>query len=159
MKDTENEFIKQLHLLNIYKRYIVDRRLEERGIYFGQPPILRVLSERPNATQRQIAEELHISPASIAVSVKRMEKSGMISRQTDVADARRNNLSLTEKGKELNSFAKNTFDSVDEAMLSGFSEEELEYMLKIIKRMNYNVLSVMPENGRRSFKEKEEKNA
>lgn len=120
---------------------------------------MRVLSERPNATQRQIAEELHISPASIAVSVKRMEKSGMISRQTDVADARRNNLSLTEKGKELNSFAKNTFDSVDEAMLSGFSEEELEYMLKIIKRMNYNVLSVMPENGRRSFKEKEEKNA
>lgn len=158
-KDRKKELSDMLHLLGISERYIIDRMLEEKGIYFGQPPILRFLSENPNATQKDIADSLNISPASVAVSVKRMEKSGIISRETDKDDARRNNLSLTEKGTELEQFARQTFNAVDSAKLSGFSEEEISVMLTVIKKMTDNLSALFPENCKRSFnsfKQKEE---
>lgn len=157
MQNRKKELSDTLHRLGISERYIIDRLLEEKGIYFGQPPILRFLSENPNATQKDIADSLNISPASVAVSVKRMEKSGIISRETDKDDARRNNLSLTEKGVELEKFAKQTFDAVDSAKISGFSEEEISFMLAIIKKMTYNLSEHFPESCKRSFKQKEEK--
>lgn len=156
MKDRKKELSDQLHFLNISERYIVDRLLEEKGIYFGQPPILRFLSENPNATQKDIADSLGISPASVAVSVKRMEKSGIISRETDKDDARRNNLLLTEKGVELEKFARQTFDAVDNAKLSALSEEEVLLMLSVIKKMTNNLSLHFSEKIKHSFKQKEE---
>lgn len=155
MEDKKRELCDMLHSVNIGERYIVDRLLEDKGIYFGQPPILCYLSENPNATQKDIADCLGISPASVAVSVKRMEKAGVISRQTDKDDARRNNLSLTKKGRELNEFALQTFAQVDSAKISGLTDEEIKLMLSLIKKMNNNLREAFPEKTKR-FKQKEE---
>ncbi len=154
--EKEKELCDMLHFLNICERRIVDRLLEEKGIYFGQPPILCYLSHNPNATQKEIADSLNISPASVAVSVKRLEKSGLISRETDKADARRNNLSLTEKGAELDSFARQSFSSVDSAKISGLSDDEISFMLSVIKKMTDNLTEHFPEKNKHSFKQKEE---
>lgn len=156
MDDRKKELCDMLHSVNIGERHIVDRLLEDKGIYFGQPPILCYLSKNPNATQKDIADSLGISPASVAVSVKRMEKAGVISRQTDKDDARRNNLSLTKKGRELDEFARQTFSEVDSAKISGFTEEEIQLMLSLIKKMNDNLSAAFPEKTKRSFKQKEE---
>lgn len=159
IKDRKKELSDMLHLLGISERYIIDRLLEEKGIYFGQPPILCFLSKNPNATQKDIADSLNISPASVAVSVKRMEKSGIIYRETDKDDARRNNLSLTDKGAELEQFARQTFNAVDSAKLSGLSDEEISVMLTVIRKMTDNLSGLFPENCKRSFnsfKQKEE---
>lgn len=154
-KSSRNELCDRLHFLNISERHIVDRLLEEKGIYFGQPPILCYLSKNPNATQKEIADSLNISPASVAVSVKRMEKTGIISRETDKDDARRNNLSLTEKGRELEKYARQTFSGVDSAKISGFTEEEIHLMLSLIQKMNDNLRAAFPEKTKR-IKQKEE---
>lgn len=155
MEDKKKELCDVLHSVNISERHIVDRLLEDKGIYFGQPPILCYLSKNPNATQKDIADCLGISPASVAVSVKRMEKAGVISRQTDKDDARRNNLSLTKKGRELDEFARQTFLEVDSAKISGFTDEEIHLMLSLIKKMNDNLLTAFPEKTKR-IKQKEE---
>lgn len=151
MEDRKKELIRQICFLNACEHYIIDRRLEDGGIHFGQPPILRFLHENPNATQKDIADSLNISPASVAVSVKRMEKAGIISRATDKDDARRNNLSLTKKGAKLNEFATETFDLVNNTKLSTLSDEELTLMLSIIKKMSKNLSPLLPENCKRSF--------
>lgn len=156
MEDKKKELIRQIVFLNTCERYIVDRLLEDGGVHFGQPPILGFLHENPNATQKDIADSLHISPASVAVSVKRMEKAGIISRETDKDDARRNNLSLTKKGTELNEFAIQTFDLVNNAKLSSLSDDELSLMLSITKKMGKNLSLLLPENSKRSFKQKED---
>lgn len=155
-KSSRNELCDKLHFLNISERHIVDRLLEEKGIYFGQPPILCYLSENPNATQKEIADSLNISPASVAVSVKRMEKTGIISRETDKDDARRNNLSLTEKGRELEKYARQTFSGVDNAKIADLSEEEISFMLSVIKKMTDSLLRSFPEKNKHSNKQKEE---
>ncbi len=121
-------------------RNIIDKNFRENGIYFGQPPILKYLSENDNATQKEIADFLHISPPSVATSLKRMEDSGLVVRVADKKDARCNNLRLTEKGKKLSEYADNLFLNIDEATFSDFTEEEIEILVKFLERMNKNLL-------------------
>lgn len=127
-------------------RNIIDKRFRECGLYFGQPPILKYLSENDNATQKEIADFLHISPPSVATSLKRMEEAGLVVRVADKLDARRNNLKLTDKGKRLTEYADKLFIETDEATFSGFTEEELTTLIGFLERMNKN-LSEFTERG------------
>ncbi len=142
-----NYIREQFHINNFYRRYIIDKQFKEYGIYFGQPPILEYLAQNPDAAQKEIADHLDISPASIAVSVKRMEKSGLVMRVADKTDARRNNLRISDKGRDLLKFAHNTFDSVDRAMLKGLTEEELDTFARLLTKMNSNMSSMIPEKS------------
>lgn len=127
------------HAYHCNQRNIVDSRFREKGIYFGQPPILKYLSENENATQKEIAEFLRISPPSVATSLKRMEESGLVVRLENKKDARRNTVKLTKKGKELHSFAENTFMRIDDIAYKGFTEDEMELMVTFLERMNKNL--------------------
>lgn len=121
-------------------RNIIDKNFRENGLYFGQPPILKYLSENDNATQKEIADFLHISPPSVATSLKRMEESGLVVRAADKKDARCNNLKLTEKGEKLSEYADKLFLSADEATFSDFTDEEIQTLIKFLERMNKNLL-------------------
>lgn len=134
------------HAYHCNHRNIVDARFREKGIYFGQPPILKYLSEHNDATQKEIAEFLHISPPSVATSLKRMEESGLVVRLENKKDARRNTVKLTKKGKELQNFAENTFMRIDDIAYKGFTEEEMDLMVNFIERMNTNLTNFVKED-------------
>ncbi len=133
------------HSYHCSHRNIMDSRFREKGIYFGQPPILKYLSEHENATQKEIAEFLHISPPSVATSLKRMEESGLVIRIESKKDARSNVVRLTKKGKELNAFAENTFMRIDDVAYKGFTEEEMDLMVSFLERMNENLTKFIKE--------------
>ncbi|MBR5246296.1 MAG: MarR family transcriptional regulator [Clostridia bacterium] len=128
-------------------RSVVESGFREKGLYFGQPPILKYLSEHKNATQKEIANSLHVSPPSVANSVKRMEESGLIVRVADRKDARCNNLQLTQKGKNLSEYADKLFEVADETSFNGFSDEEIDLILSFLERMTENIKSLGKENN------------
>ena len=134
------------HRYHCSHRSIVDSRFREKGIYLGQPPILKYLSDNENATQKEIAEHLLISPPSVATSLKRMEESGLVVRLENKKDARRNTVKLTKKGKELQSFAENTFMRIDDIAYKGFTEEEMDLMVTFLERMNNNLTNFVKED-------------
>ena len=134
------------HRYHCSHRSIVDSRFREKGIYLGQPPILKYLSDNENATQKEIAEHLHISSPSVATSLKRMEESGLVVRLENKKDARRNTVKLTKKGKELQSFAENTFMRIDDIAYKGFTEEEMDLMVTFLERMNDNLTNFVKED-------------
>ena len=49
-------------------RNIIDKNFRENGLYFGQPPILKYLSENDNATQKEIADFLGIKSQAYAIT-------------------------------------------------------------------------------------------
>lgn len=134
------------HHYHCSHRNIVDARFREKGIYVGQPPILKYLSEHNDATQKEIAEFLHISPPSVATSLKRMEESGLVVRLENKKDARRNTVKLTKKGKELQCFAENTFMRIDDIAYKGFTAEEMDLMVTFLERMNKNLTDFVKED-------------
>lgn len=134
------------HEYHISHRNIVDARFREKEIYFGQPPILKYLNENKNATQKEIADAIHVSPPSVANSLKRMEEAGLVVRVENKKDARRNSVKLTKKGQELFEYAENTFMCVDDATYNGFTDEEMEVLISFLQRMNDNLKAYTKED-------------
>ncbi len=131
---------------NCSHRTIIETRFRSQGLYFGQPPILKYLSEHKDATQKEIAGALQVSPPSIATSLKRMEESGLLTRLENPNDARRNCIRLTEKGERLAAFTDDMFHQVDAVTYNGFTEEEIDTLISFFERMNENLENYIKED-------------
>ena len=68
--------VHEIITLTVTHRYRVGKAASELGLYFGQPGILEYILMNNGCTQKELAEHLHVSPASVATTLKRMEKSG-----------------------------------------------------------------------------------
>ena len=82
---------------------------------------------------------MHISPASAAVTLKRIEKAGLITRSTDNNDSRKNHISITTKGIEALKDFRQICDATDEDMFKGFTSEEMETLHSLLVRLHKNL--------------------
>ncbi len=134
--------VRYMRIMKLY-RYILDERLKETGVYRSQHQILMMLSDHSNVSQKEIAERLYVSTATIAVSVKKLEKGGYITRAVDQEDNRMNKLCLTEKGRHTVKHSREFFHNVEERMFRDFTKEEMEAMGQYLDRV-YDNLSKLP---------------
>ena len=116
----------------------IEKKVEHTGVYRSQHRLLMMLGRNPNRSQSEIAEKMDISPAAVAVSLKKLEKSGYISRQCDKNDNRVNSIEIMEKGKMTISVSEKYFREINEALLEGFSEEELFQFESFMRRIVQN---------------------
>jgi len=124
-------------------RCLLDEQGKQTGVYRSQHQILMMLSEHSNVSQKELAKRLYVSTATIAVSVKKLEKGGYITRIVDKEDNRMNQLCLTEKGKDMVGKSREYFRNVEIRMFQGFSDEDLTYMGQVLDRI-YDNLSRIP---------------
>ena len=127
--------------LNLIHRIYIHRAAAENGIYIGQNPILEYLSAHDQCTQKELAETLQVSAPSIATSVKRMQKTGLLKKVADDSDLRCNRISITEKGSELAKKARTSFDAIDSRMFQNFSAQECDQFCGYLNRMIQNIES------------------
>lgn len=118
--------------------------LSNYGLHIGQPRILHTIRKLDGATQKEIADHLNISPASLATSIKRMEIYGMLNKITNRSDLRRNSVQLSAKGTRVLEDSFNELAEVDSNMVKGFSKEELVQLSQFLDRLNNNLLSLEP---------------
>lgn len=142
LSPTHGVMVRYMRIMKLH-RCILDERLRETGVYRSQHQILMMLSEHSNASQKEIAERLYVSTATIAVSVKKLEKGGYITRAVDQEDNRMNKLCLTEKGKHMVEHSRDFFHNVEARMFHDFSKEELAVMGQYLDRI-YDNLSQIP---------------
>ena len=72
------ELVHQLISLSVIHRCRITKNASSVGLYWGQPMLLEYVLEHDTCTQAEIAKALYISPPSVATSLKRMEKAGLI---------------------------------------------------------------------------------
>lgn len=137
-----NVMIKYMKIMKMH-RCILDEQGKQTGVYRSQHQILMMLSEHSNVSQKEIAKLLFVSTATIAVSVKKLEKAGYITRIVDKEDNRVNQLCLTQKGKDMVGKSREYFRNVEIKMFQGFSDEDFNYMGQVLDRI-YNNLSQIP---------------
>jgi len=89
--------------------------------------------------QQELAQMLHISPAAVANSLKSLERGGYIRRRPGPRDARRNQITLTEKGAAAVEDCQKIFQKVSARMLDGFSAQEQEQLKSLQLRMLQNL--------------------
>lgn len=134
-----HEIVHLMNRLDILRRIHFNRVASECGIYYGQPPILHYIETHDRCSQCEVAAHMQVSPSSIATSVKRMQKAGLIQKVADSEDLRYNRLTLTEQGRAFSRRCRDSFDMLDEKIFSSFTEEEINQMKGYVERIIANL--------------------
>lgn len=122
----------------------VERRVKKTGVYSSQHRLLMHLNWmeldcEPACSQVELAKKLEISPAAVAVSIKKLEKGGYIHRESSEADSRALQVTVTPKGKMVVAQSISIFQKMDRDIFEGFSDEELMQMSDFLERMYRNL--------------------
>ncbi len=133
------DIAEQLHFIQLIRHLEFRKNASSQLTHPGQLPFLDYLSRNDGCTQQQLAEDMHVSPASIAVSAKRLERSGWIRRVTDSSNLRCNRLTLTPEGKKVLEDTRKIFDQINSQMLTGFSEKEKASLHSMLDKILLNL--------------------
>lgn len=118
--------------------------LEDTGLYHAQHRLLMKIFRNKYASQKELAKSMEVSTATIAVSLKKLEKGGYIQKIMDKSDNRFNQIVITEKGNQVVEQSKQIFDDSEKKILQGFTDEEKSTLYAMIQRLHDN-LSKMEE--------------
>src|SRR5258708_14388227 len=101
MLSQEDGVGKQLILLRGAQEAYRARALRELGLYCGQDTLLLHLAHEEGLTQVQLAQRMSCEPQTINKTLRRMQKAGLVERQSDPDDGRLTHVYLTPQGRTL----------------------------------------------------------
>lgn len=87
------------------------------GLHRGQGYVLMVVAHNEGIMQCDLADAVHVRPATLSATVRRMEDNGIVERRSDPHDERVSRVYLTEKGREIateaRAFARNISQDIE----------------------------------------------
>lgn len=89
--------------------------------------------------QRDLEEVLGVSRATISEALLTMERNGIVERVISKDDARVKQIKLTKNSKKRHQEMKEKFNTLNEELLDGISDEEIEEVSSILKKMINNL--------------------
>ena len=136
-------------LINTNKLHfrVLEKNLEGLGIHRASHRVLMTLACHQFASQAELAKRLEVTPASIAVTLKNLEKTGYITKTAKKEDNRINVVELTKKGRKLVDESQDFFDSLDREMYQGFSEKERRELCRFLDRIYENIQQMEKKTG------------
>ncbi|HTO34504.1 MAG TPA: MarR family transcriptional regulator [Pararhizobium sp.] len=113
------------------------RALQERGQKLGfapgQFPVLLELWSEEGLTQKQLLDRMDIEQATMANTLARMERDGLIVRCKHPTDKRAQQIFLTDRAKQMETAAKAAAQAADQSLFSGFRSFERELLLEYMR--------------------------
>ena len=122
------------HTARLFAKGLLDR-IAPLGITIGQFPILLELWEKDGVTQRELLQKLDIEQATIANTLNRMERDGLIVKKKHPTDSRAQQIWLTDKGTSVRDAAYQSANDQNEAALKPLSIAEQEQFLDFMRRI------------------------
>ncbi len=119
-------------------------RLRKLGL--GQPPFDQVqvtpsqlvlldwIAESSGCSVHEIAAGLGLTPPTVSVGVRRLERVGLLERRPDPRDRRAVRLSLTVAGETLRQRAQGFRQRKARRLLAGLTPQEQETLLDLLER-------------------------
>ncbi len=134
-----SEIIRLMDKADLLRRIAADQAATRTGLRRGRIPLLLYILKNDGCAQSALAGHMHVSPASIAVTVKRMERDGLITREADGRDRRRNHLHLTDDGRDYLLRCRQIFDTLDRQLFDGFTPDDLTALRTFLERIIRNL--------------------
>ena len=150
MEREQDEKLKyEMEFTRVIRMYYgrMQAQLAEVGIYRGQPPIMGLLYQHDGMSQKEMASALNLSPATMTVTLKRMEKAGLVCREMDEHDQRILRVHLSEQGKQMWLKSADQIRCVTEELLEGFTPEEERQMREYLFRIARNMERAVEKHG------------
>ena len=148
MEDQLRQINERMRRIDRKRLKIIERTVGDLNILPGQHFVLMHLSREGRvASQAQVANMLHVSPARVTLVMKSLDAEGYIERASGT-DGRRNEIAITEKGEAVVKRSREFFRQLDEASYAGFSPEELELFSGYLDRVLANLEQIEEETKR-----------
>ena len=136
VRELRNKF---MHINRMHHKQ-AEKMLCKTGIHRNQHMLLMHLYHSKDApSQKEIANRFNISPAAVAVSLKKLENEGYILRNTSENDNRYNKITITDKGKGVVDMSKEILDSLDERSFGNLNSEEKETLAFLLDKVIDNL--------------------
>lgn len=122
------------HLARLFARQLQDR-IKPLGLTTGTFPALLALWEGDGLTQRELIDRLDIEQPTLANTLSRMERDGLVVRKKDTVDARAQRIWLTDQARALRAPAIAAAMQVNSEALAGLAEAERDQFLALMRRI------------------------
>lgn len=113
----------------------IDRRLKQFGVSSGQMPVFFALGDGAALSQKVLAAIASIEQPTMAATLSRMERDGMIERRPDPRDGRSQLVALTPEAMEKALKVKEAGMSVNAVALTDLTETEREQFLELLGKV------------------------
>lgn len=96
---------------------------------------LTVLDQRPRASQRELGRVLDLDRSTIADLVARMVRRGLIERERDTGDRRKNALQLTAAGRAELRRLRPRVEAIEPILTAGLRPDERDQLRRLLYRI------------------------
>lgn len=122
------------HAARLFARAI-DARLNADGAGSGMLPVFFALTEKAPRTQAELARIAAIEQPTMAATLARMERDGLIERRPDPSDKRKALIALTNDGAALIPRLRAATTQVNDAALARLAPQERAVFLDLLDRV------------------------
>jgi DNA-binding MarR family transcriptional regulator len=122
---------------------LFDRRLQEVlktcGVAPGQFAPLVMLFEQDGLTQAELCRRINVEQPTMANTLERMERDGLIKRKADTEDKRRALVHLTPRAREMRELVMENARAVAGRAVARLSAADQDDMFRLLARMVENL--------------------
>jgi DNA-binding MarR family transcriptional regulator len=122
------------HMARLFAKGL-QQNIRPLGLAPAQFMTLLALWEKDGLTQRELVERLDVEQATMANTLTRMERDGLIERRAHPQDGRSQSVHLTRKAADLRKPATDAARAVNGVALGGLSEDERTVFLDLARRV------------------------
>ena len=105
------------------------------GLRAQQRFVVRILGRLPGLSPAQLAELLHVDRGSITALLKRLEAKELVTRKPDLNDGRRVFLSLTARGRKLDTPTRVSVEHAVASVLERTTSADLAAVKRVLSRL------------------------
>lgn len=127
--------------------YTVSKNLKEMEMTPEQPILLNIILNYGPLTQKDLADKMHIKPATLTARLQRLEKRNFIVRTNDKNDKRVQYVELTDLGKTNLETSVQVLKDVSKIAFKGFEDEDLLQLGLFVERMQTNLNELKIKNN------------
>jgi DNA-binding MarR family transcriptional regulator len=128
---------------------VLDRRLQTKGASLWNWVLLRAATRASGASQRELADLMHIEPPTLVRHLDRLEADGYVERRPDPDDRRRLLVFVTATGRRRLTELHRVADRTDSDLRSILDDNEIEILGDTLMRIHEHFTTLAGEEAGR----------
>jgi DNA-binding MarR family transcriptional regulator len=121
---------------------LLTHRLNELKVPLPEHEILMNLMHHPGATQQQIAQGCFVAKSGVSMLLAKLDRSGLVRRDSDKVDARIKRVYLTAKGQKLAVKTLKIQQDIVELMAGPLSDDEIAKLTALMTSISSRLREV-----------------
>jgi DNA-binding MarR family transcriptional regulator len=127
---------------NNISRIIAETYKNKFALSITEWRIMAVLGELPGSSADEVSLRTQVEKSLISRALQKLLKRELVARQVDATDRRRQNLTLTDAGKDIYNEIVPVSYEYESALVECFSDEEREQLNLLLNKLNAHAREV-----------------